>query len=81
MIQQKYVLVDAGVLRSIKPSMTMREVFERLGKPEKDTGSGINILQWRGSDGSILYVGTGDLRPEAKPLYVILQPSPRKEKP
>lgn len=65
--------VDVKRLRSITTQMTMGEILKRLGKEEKDIGSGIYILCWRGTDGSELFVGTSTLRPNAKPQYVHLR--------
>ena len=72
---QKLTLVDARTLRKIKVGMTLSKIFEIIGMPENETVSKIHILQWRGTDGSILTVGTESIRLEEKVIFVkILNP-------
>src|SRR5205823_10924340 len=54
--------------RRIKPHMSMKQVIEICGVPDKDIGSGIHIYVYRLSDGSIVRIGTPDKK---RLVYVV----------
>src|SRR5436305_10767830 len=54
--------------RRIKPHMSMKQVIEICGVPDKDIGSGIHIYVYRLSDGSIVRIATPDKR---RLVYVV----------
>lgn len=51
----------------IKPKMSMKQVVETCGLPDKDIGSGIHIFIYELEDGSEVWIGTPDAK---KILYV-----------
>jgi hypothetical protein len=48
--------------RKIQPRMTMIDVVKLCGIPDEHQGSGIFIFLYRLRDGSVVAIGTGDLR-------------------
>jgi hypothetical protein len=45
--------------RKLRPEMTLDQVYAQVGKPVRDVGSGIYILEYVLSDGSTVFVGSG----------------------
>jgi PBP1b-binding outer membrane lipoprotein LpoB len=48
--------------RKITPAMTMRDVVSFCGLPDSDIGSGLFVFKYKLSDGSVVLIGTGDLK-------------------
>lgn len=46
--------------RFIGAQTTMQEVTARLGKPDRDTGSGLHVYMYRLSDGTAVLIGSSD---------------------
>ena len=46
--------------RFIGPATTMQQVFEAVGREDRDVGSGIYIYDYRLSDGSHIWIGSAD---------------------
>jgi len=68
-IPDELLLPDApGTARSIEPfrsltrKMTMADVVRRCGIPDEGQGSGVHIFIYHLDDGSIVAIGTGDLK-------------------
>ncbi len=46
--------------RFIGPHTTMQEVTAKLGKPDRDIGSGLYVYAYRLNDGTDVLIGSGD---------------------
>ncbi len=44
--------------RKLRPEMTLDQVYALVGQPAKDVGSGVYILQYILSDGTLIFVGS-----------------------
>ncbi|MDQ3712162.1 MAG: hypothetical protein M3388_08095 [Acidobacteriota bacterium] len=56
------------MFRRIKRRMSMKQVIELCGEPDKDIGSGIHIYVFALADGSVVRVGTPD---DERIMYVV----------
>src|SRR6266536_2756050 len=77
------------VFHRIKPQMSMKQVIDICGVPDKDIGSGIHIYVYGLSDGSLVRIGTPDKKrliyvvhvlPSGKARSIITIPNMSKEK-
>ncbi len=48
--------VDDALVKQIETGMTFSEIVEVLGKPQRDIGSGVWVMEWEMKSGSVLAV-------------------------
>ena len=53
----------------IDETMTLGQIFDRLGPSHRETGSGLCIFVWRVTDGREFWVGTTHCKAAERPIY------------